>query len=61
MYDHQTGSYWFQMLGKAIIGPLTGRRLTMIPSMTITWGDWKRLHPDTLILRRDQGIFSPSW
>ncbi len=57
MYDHQTGSYWFQVLGEAVVGPLTGQRLTMIPSMTVTWGDWKRLHPDTQILRRDQGIF----
>ena len=56
MYDHQTGSYWFQVLGEAIVGPLTGRRLTMVPSMTTTWGEWKRLHPDTRILSKDQGL-----
>ena len=21
MYDHQTGSYWFQVIGEAIVGP----------------------------------------
>ena len=26
MYDHQTGSYWFQVIGEAIVGPLTGNR-----------------------------------
>ena len=23
MYDHQTGSYWFQVLGEAIVGPFS--------------------------------------
>ena len=47
MYDHETGSYWFQVIGEAIVGPLTGRRLTLIPAVTMTWGEWKRLYPDT--------------
>ena len=60
MYDHQTGSYWFQVLGEAIVGPLTGKRLTLLPSITITWGQWKELHPNTLVLSRDLGLLSPS-
>ena len=60
MYDHQTGSYWFQVLGEAIVGPLTGRRLEMLPSVTTTWAQWTELHPDTRVLSRDLGPLSGS-
>ena len=56
MYDHETGSYWFQVLGEAIVGPLTGKRLTMLPSVTIPWGEWKRQHPGTRVLSRNLGL-----
>ena len=56
MYDHQTGSYWFQMMGEAIVGPLTGKRLTLLPSVTTSWKEWKRQHPDTLVLSKDLGL-----
>jgi len=56
MYDHQTGSYWFQVAGEAIVGELTGRRLDPLPSITISWGEWKALHPDTLVLSRNLGL-----
>ncbi len=56
MYDHQTGSYWLQVLGEAIVGGLTGSRLTMLPSMTVAWGEWKQHHPDTLVLSADQQL-----
>lgn len=53
MYDHQTGSYWFQVGGEAIVGKLTGKRLRLLPSVTTTWGEWKRLHPETRLLVGD--------
>ena len=56
MFDHQTGSYWFQVLGEAIVGTMTGTRLTPLPAMTITWGEWRRLHPDTRLLVSDGGV-----
>ena len=56
MYDHETGSYWFQVLGEAIVGPLTSKRLTLIPSVTTTWGRWKEQHPNTRVLSRDLGL-----
>ena len=52
MYDHQSGSYWFQVIGEAIVGPATGRRLTLLPSMTTPWAAWTGLHPDTKVLKR---------
>ncbi len=56
MFDHETGSYWFQTGGEAIVGALTGRRLDVLPSAMLTWNDWLALHPDTRVLSRDQGF-----
>jgi hypothetical protein len=50
MYDHQTGSYWFQVAGEAVVGTLTGSRLKPLPSATMPWGDWKALHPQTRLI-----------
>ena len=60
MYDHETGSYWFQVVGEAIVGPLTGKRLKMLPSMTVTWGQWKGLHPNTRVLSARLGLLGGS-
>ena len=56
MFDHETGSYWFQVLGEAIVGALTGQRLETLPSTTATWGQWKGMHPETRVLSRDLGL-----
>jgi len=55
MYDRLTESYWSQALGLAVKGELSGYRLNLIPFDVITWGDWKKLHPDTLVLTTDTG------
>ncbi|MFQ5913392.1 MAG: DUF3179 domain-containing protein [Nitrospinota bacterium] len=55
MYDHQTGSYWFQVGGEAIVGRLTGRRLRVLPSMTMPWREWKRHYPNTRLLVGEGG------
>lgn len=55
MYDRLTESYWSQALGIAVKGELTGYSLNLIPFDVITWGDWKKLHPDTLVLTTNTG------
>ena len=55
MYDRLTESYWSQALGIAVKGELSGYQLDLIPFDVITWGDWKKLHPDTLVLTTDTG------
>ena len=55
MYDRLTESYWSQALGIAVKGELTGYELDLIPFDVITWGDWKKLHPDTVVLNTDTG------
>jgi hypothetical protein len=55
MYDRLTDSYWSQALGKAIAGELTGYELKLIPFDVISWADWKKIHPDTLVLTTQTG------
>jgi hypothetical protein len=56
MFDHQTGSYWNQVSGEAIVGPLTGQRMSILPAQMTTWGGWKELYPDTLALSENTGF-----
>ncbi len=53
MVDRSTGSYWWQVAGTAIVGPLTGARLELLPSAVATWADWASQYPETLVLTRD--------
>jgi hypothetical protein len=49
-FDHDTGTVWSQPLGEAIVGPLKGVKLDLLPSTLTEWGEWKRLHPETKAL-----------
>ena len=51
MRDDQTGSYWQQITGKAIGGPLKGLGLTMIPSDDLTFALWRSEEPKGSILK----------
>lgn len=55
MYDRKTNSYWSQITGQAIVGELSGQKLTRLPLETLEWSNWKKLHPDTLVLSKDTG------
>ena len=48
--DRETSSIWSQLDGKAISGPLAGHPMRVVPTLQTTWGHWRRLHPDTLVL-----------
>lgn len=50
MRDEQTGSWWQQVTGRAILGPLAGESLEAMPSDQVTFAVWKREHPGTLVL-----------
>jgi hypothetical protein len=50
MYDQATESLWSQVLGRAIRGPQTGERLSLVPSTFTSWGEWRRTHPDGEVL-----------
>ncbi len=49
MYDAQSQSFWSQVVGEALEGPLKGRALPKIPSILTTWGVWRSLHPASTV------------
>jgi hypothetical protein len=57
MYDRKTDTYWSQLDGLAIVGELTGMRLTMVSIDTVTWAEWKKAHPDSEVLSQKTGFF----
>lgn len=50
MQDKETGSHWQQLTGESFEGPLKGKRLAMVDFVFTTWEEWRRLHPDTLVI-----------
>ena len=56
LYDYRTGSLWSQLLSKAISGPLKGAEIPAIPTAHTTWRDWRKRHPETLVLSTDTGF-----
>jgi hypothetical protein len=50
MYDRATDSFWSQIHGRAVVGPLTGRALKPFPSEIMTWGEWRTRYPETEVL-----------
>jgi hypothetical protein len=56
MYDRKTDTYWSQLGGKAIVGPLTGMKLTLIDSNTVEWGPYRDATPDAEVLSRKTGF-----
>lgn len=56
MLDHQTGSYWVQVSGKAVVGSLTDAQLEALPSQMGSWEQWLAQYPETKVLSRDTGF-----
>jgi Protein of unknown function (DUF3179) len=50
MRDEETGSYWQQVTGAAIAGPLKGQHLTLIPQDELSFGLWKKWQPNGAVL-----------
>ena len=49
LYDRATRSWWSQVAGTAVEGPLSGKRLAKHASTVTTWSAWRRQHPDTSV------------
>jgi hypothetical protein len=50
MRDVETGSWWQQITGKAIFGPLKGQQLEPVLSDELTFGLWKQESPTGQVL-----------
>ena len=56
MWDRQTDSWWQQISGEAIVGELTGAKLTFIPAPMVSWADFRDAKPEGLLLSRETGL-----
>lgn len=54
--DKETGSHWQQSTLTAISGPLKGEHLELYPFLLTSWGEWQRMHPNTLVLKPRPGM-----
>jgi hypothetical protein len=56
MRDEETGSWWQQVTGEAIQGPLKGQHLRPVFHDELTFGLWKREKPEGRVLRPNEQI-----
>jgi hypothetical protein len=50
MRDEETGTYWQQINGLAISGPLKGWQLTLVPSDELNFATWRSEQPQGTVL-----------
>jgi hypothetical protein len=51
MRDEQTGTYWQQISGKAVSGPLRGSQLPFVHSDELNFGTWRSEEPQGTVLQ----------
>lgn len=51
LWDRATQTLWSQIDAKGIAGPLAGRSLDPVPLVDTTWGEWRKRHPSSKLLR----------
>jgi uncharacterized protein DUF3179 len=56
MRDDETGTWWQQVTGQALLGPLAGKQLEEIPWDEVTFTIWRQEHPGTLVLAPADGL-----
>lgn len=64
MRDEETGTWWQQVTGAAIFGPLKGSTLQPVSSDELTFGLWKAESPDGEVLApvsSDEKYYESDW
>jgi uncharacterized protein DUF3179 len=65
MQDEETGSWWQQVTGEAVAGPLRGQHLEPVFHEELTFALWKREQPRGRVLRPEESVpwrkFSQDW
>jgi len=64
MRDKETGTWWQQITGKALYGPLKGASLQLVLSDELTFGEWKAEFPDGKVLAQVPKYikeYDPKW
>ncbi len=54
MQDEETGTWWQQITGEALHGPLAGQRLEPMPFEMVSLSIWSSEHPGTGVLAAEQ-------
>ncbi len=57
MYDHATKSLWSTLAGRPVVGALVGKQIELerLHVVTTTWSEWRKRHPQTLVLSLETG------
>lgn len=55
MYDKGTESLWSQIVGRAKVGNMMGKTLTLLPAQVITYADLQKNFADAKILSKETG------
>jgi hypothetical protein len=64
MRDKETGTWWQQITGKAIYGPLQGAALDLVLSDELTFGEWRTESPSGTVLvpvAKYTKEYDPNW
>jgi hypothetical protein len=64
MRDRETGTWWQQITGKAIHGPLRGATLDLVLSDELTFGEWRTEFPNGQVLApvaKYTKEYEPNW
>ncbi|HKP87625.1 MAG TPA: DUF3179 domain-containing (seleno)protein, partial [Blastocatellia bacterium] len=56
MRDEETGTWWQQVSGEAVLGPLKGRRLSLIAHDELLFSVWRREQPEGRVLMPDEKV-----
>jgi hypothetical protein len=55
MYDESTHTLWSQILGEALVGEHTGKKLTVYPSQVMPFNEFTERHPKGEVLSKRTG------
>jgi hypothetical protein len=64
MRDQETGTWWQQITGKAIYGPMRGAALKLVPSDELSFGEWRAEFPSGQVLApvaKYTKEYDPNW
>ncbi len=56
MRDEEAGTWWQQVSGEAIHGPMQGKRLNAVFCDELTFATWRQEHPEGRVLRPDEKV-----
>ncbi len=59
LYDRDSKTLWNQFDGMALAGTKTGGHLVSYPLQLVTWGEWIKEYPSTVVLSEDTGVDRP--